>query len=106
MIKRKGYISYDPTYPSIRKGVFVGILCFAIMTIFDGCSASQRAKMPLSSYQYNYKVTLYSGGKLISEWHTIGKVHSEGESDGYYFLDKQTNRLIEIAGDIIIEQEN
>jgi chaperonin GroEL len=36
---------------------------------------------------------------------TGGKVISEEHSDGYYFTNRETGKLIEVSGNVIIEQE-
>lgn len=49
-----------------------------------------------------FKIEMYSGGKLVREWTSTGKVLSEPNSDGYYFKDKETGRLVEVSGDVVI----
>lgn len=48
------------------------------------------------------KITCYSGGKIIYEGTSTGKVHSEETSDGWYFVDSDTNKLIRVSGDCLI----
>ena len=43
-------------------------------------------------------------GTVTKSWVSTGKVRSERDSDGYYFMDKETGLLIEISGSIIISQ--
>lgn len=45
---------------------------------------------------------MYSGGQKVREWTSTGKVLSESQSDGYYFEDSETGKLIEVAGDVVI----
>lgn len=55
-----------------------------------------------SNYGNSFKVEMYSGGKLVRSWESSGKVSSEDNSDGYYFKDFDTGKLVEISGDIVI----
>ncbi len=44
-------------------------------------------------------------GKIINQWESTGNVSNEGNSDGWYFEDVKTGKLIEITGTITIEVE-
>lgn len=81
--------------PIIISGAFLAFL------VFPWTDAS-RAR--LTGYGDEYKVEMYSGGKMVRSWTASGKVHSEGGSDGYFFNDKATGKLIEVAGDVVITQ--
>lgn len=50
-------------------------------------------------------VTCYSGGKLIYDGYSTGKVSSESNSDGYYFRDKKDGLLKEVSGNCVITYE-
>ena len=41
-------------------------------------------------------IKCYSGGVLIYEGHSTGKVSSEENSDGYFFRDKETGKMKEM----------
>lgn len=71
-----------------------------IAILLSSCTDAERAKR--GGYGDEFKVEMYSGGQKIREWISSGKVMSEAQSDGYYFKDKQTGRLIEVAGDVVI----
>ena len=47
-------------------------------------------------------VTCYSGGKIIYQGKSTGKVFSENSSDGYLFEDAADGKLKEVSGDCII----
>ena len=66
----------------------------------NSCTDAIKAKM--GGYGDDHKVEMYSGGKLVKEWVSTGKVQSESDSDGYYFNDKETGKLVEVSGDIVI----
>ena len=47
-------------------------------------------------------IKCYSGGKVIFEGTSSGKVLSEKDSDGYFFKDKATGSMLEVSGDCVI----
>jgi hypothetical protein len=47
------------------------------------------------------EVICYSGGKEIYSGRSTGKVYSEKQSDGWFFKDKASGRLMEVSGDCI-----
>ena len=65
-----------------------------------GCTDAERAK--LSGFGSAHSVKCYSGGIVIYEGTASGKVQSEAKSDGYYFNDKETGKLMEVAGNCVI----
>lgn len=76
------------------------ILLAAIAVSMLSCTDAEWAKN--TNYGENFKVEMYSGGKLVREWVSSGKVNSEPKSDGYYFKEKGTNKLVEVSGDVVI----
>ena len=51
-----------------------------------------------------HDVTLYAAnGNVIEHWISAGNVSNEGQSDGWYFEDEATHRLVEITGTIVIK---
>lgn len=77
-------------------------LCLVTLACMSGCTNAERAK--LGAYGNN-TVIMYSGGKEIRRWESIGYVMNEGQSDGFYFRDKETNKLIRVSGDVVIESD-
>ena len=65
-----------------------------------GCSRANYAAA--SAWGRNHHVQLYSGGKLIGEWETTGKIENEEHSNGYYFQDEKTGKMVMIDGQVII----
>jgi len=81
------------------------ITLFIILSVFlFGCTDAKRSK--LTNYGNEFSVEMYSGGELVRSWTSSGKVNSEQGSDGYYFKDKHTGKLVEVAGDIVITNIN
>jgi hypothetical protein len=65
-----------------------------------GCSSGNYAAW--SAWGKPHHIKQFSGGKLIGEWDSVGKIENESHSDGYYFEDKATRRLILVSGDVQI----
>ena len=76
-----------------------------LLILLAGCSAAERSRNGPGRLMSNYTVTLYSGGHPVRTWNTKGQVESEHATDGYYFVDAMTGRIVEVAGDIVIEQK-
>lgn len=78
-----------------------GILLLILISLAS-CTDARRAK--LGGYGEDFKVEMLSSatGQVIKTYHSSGKVSSEGQSDGYFFMDKETGELTEIAGGIIV----
>ena len=77
------------------------ILLLLTFIVFS-CTDAQQAKM--SGLNNKFKIEVISGGQIIRAYISTGKVISEEHSDGYYFMDSATNKLVEVSGDIIITQ--
>ena len=79
------------------------LLAIAVIP-FAGCSSMQtglsRNMANLSNRSANIKC--FSGGVVIYEGRSKGKVSSEADSDGYNFLDNDTGKLMELSGECII----
>lgn len=76
-------------------------LLIILLVLFVSCTDAQRAKR-LSNYGNSFKVEMYSGGVLVRSWTSTGKVATESQSDGYFFKDKATGKLVEVSGDVVI----
>ena len=75
------------------------LMCFAFI-VLAGCTDAQNAS--LSSYGASQHVELWSGGTMVKEWDSTGKVSNEAQSDGYFFCDKATGKLVRVTGDVVI----
>lgn len=76
------------------------LITLLAVTMLIGCTDAERSK--LGGYGDKFKVEMYSGGQKVREWTSSGKVISEEGSDGYYFNDSETGKLIEVSGDVVI----
>ncbi len=76
-----------------------GVLLFAVFCL-GGCTDAERAKF--GSLGSPHSVECFSGGTLIYKGTATGKVLSEDSSDGYYFTEKESGKLMEVSGNCVI----
>ena len=79
----------------------IGLLL--LISLLNGCTSAGRAQ--LFSVGSHHKITLYSGGIAVRVWHSSGMVSNEERSDGYYFMDDESHKLVRVSGQVVIEQE-
>ena len=75
-------------------------LIFAALVLLSGCTDASRDKM--LGYGKAYRVEILSGGQIVRTYTSSGKVLTEEHSDGYYFNDAATGKLVEVSGQVII----
>lgn len=73
----------------------VGLVVFAMFGT-DGKMAKWK------SYGESRSIECYSGGSLIYKGESTGKIQSERSSDGYYFKEKGSGKLLEVSGNCVI----
>ena len=71
-----------------------------LLAVFSGCTDAQRGK--IGAIGEFAKVECWSGGKLIYSGASSGKISSESNSDGYNFVDKKTDKFMEVSGNCVI----
>lgn len=49
-----------------------------------------------------HTIKQYSGGVLVGEWESTGIIKNEQNSDGWYFEDAKTHKLVELTGTVQI----
>ena len=47
-------------------------------------------------------ITCYSGGQVIFEGDSTGKIATEEQSDGWKFMDAATGHLVRVSGDCVV----
>jgi hypothetical protein len=80
----------------MKKVLLVVALLFAV-----GCTDSFYAGIKSIGKPHN--IRMYSGGELVAEWTSTGKVATIEQSDGWQFMDSKTRQLVRVGGDVIIE---
>ena len=76
------------------------LLTVIVLITLAGCTDAGIGK--ITSLGGEADVTCWSGGKLIFEGTSTGKVVSEQNSDGYFFRDKKTDEFMEVSGNCVI----
>jgi hypothetical protein len=77
---------------------------FTLLMMLFAFGCSDAATSSWSALGCKHKVELYSGGQKVREWTSTGKVNNESESDGYYFCDVETKKLVRVSGTLVITQ--
>jgi hypothetical protein len=75
-------------------------ICIVFVVAFIGCSDAQIGKF--KALGNSAQVECWSGGRSIFKGESTGKVSSEENSDGYYFIDKATGSPMEVSGNCVI----
>jgi len=78
------------------------LILASFLFAFSGCTDAQMGQVGALGSQF--KVTLYSGGQPVKTWISTGKVSTETHSDGWYFIDSVSHRLIRVSGPVVVEQ--
>jgi hypothetical protein len=81
----------------------IALFVMAVALLGFGCKDSEVAQW--KSLGTKHRVTVYSGGVAVKVYHSTGNVSNEGQTDGWYFEDAETHRLVEVSGTVVIEQE-
>lgn len=76
------------------------ILVSSLLLVLTSCSDAKRGK--IMSWGSSRSIKCYSGEKIIYDGVSTGKILSETNSDGYYFTEKGTNKLLEVSGNCVI----
>ena len=89
----------------MRKSNFYVVMLFVLLTIMAtmvSCTDAEKSK--LGGYGDTFTVKVLGPDTVIT-YHSTGKVISEEKSDGYYFTNAANGKLVEVSGNIIIEEE-
>ena len=89
----------------MKKSNFYVVMLFALLTItatMVSCTDAEQSK--LGGYGDTFTVKVLGPDTIIT-YHSTGKVISEQNSDGYYFTNRDNGKLVEVSGNIIIEEE-
>lgn len=79
------------------------MVCVVLLVLLAGCKDATRAQ--IYAQGKGHIVTLYSGGKAVRTWHSTGSPKNEEHSDGWYFEDRDTKKLVEVTGTVVFEVE-
>lgn len=73
---------------------------FLALATLVGCTQAQCSQA--TTIGSKAKVTCYSGGTLVYEGVSTGKVMTESNSDGWYFREEGTGDLVRTNADCIV----
>lgn len=80
---------------------YLSLILVALTTFFGvGCTNAEMSAW--SALGDPGSVTCYSGGVVIYEGTSTGKILTESQSDGWYLQDSATGRLVRVSGDCVI----
>ncbi len=86
------------------KIVKAALLLFTLL--IGNASRTDATRSKVYGYGSEFKVEMINcDGSVACTWISSGKVQSEANSDGYYFNDKETGKLIEVTGRLIITKQ-
>lgn len=71
-----------------------------VLLLLAGCSDGEWGK--LAALGDPAHVVCYSGDTMIYDGWSTGKITSEANSDGYFFVDAKTKLLVEVSGNCVI----
>jgi hypothetical protein len=71
-----------------------------LILILLACSDTDIAHM--KSLGSSGHITCYSGGQVIYDGDSTGKIQTESSSDGWALMDAKTGRLVRVSGDCVI----
>ena len=81
------------------------LLVSFLILFFYACTDAKKAKIGGFGSKFQIEM-LNCDGSVARTWISSGKVSSEQNSDGYYFMEEGTNKLIEVTGRLIITKIN
>lgn len=76
------------------------LLMLSMILTVSSCTDGKMAKV--LSYGSSRTITCWSGGVKIYEGRSTGKISSEQNSDGYYFTEEGSNKLMEVSGNCVL----
>ena len=81
-------------------------LLIAAVLILAGCSSADRAAFEALGHKHRVQLLSAYDGHVLREWETSGKIEQERQSDGIYFSDDKTGKLVAVyGGPVIVEVE-
>ena len=81
------------------------LLVTSLILFFYACTDAKKAKIGGFGSKFQIEM-LNCDGSVARTWISSGKVSSEQNSDGYYFMEEGTDKLIEVTGRLIITKIN
>lgn len=80
----------------------IALLITAVVAF--GCTDAEQSKMGGLGDKFSVEL-VNCDGTITHKWISSGKVLSEANSDGYYFMEDKTDKLVEVTGTLIITKQ-
>jgi hypothetical protein len=80
----------------------IALLITAVVAF--GCTDAEQSKMGGLGDKFSVEL-VNCDGTITHKWISSGKVLSENGSDGYYFMEDKTDKLVEVTGTLIITKQ-
>jgi hypothetical protein len=84
----------------MKKLLFIATVLTAL-ALATGCKDSQMSQYNALGKEH-YIFQYGCNGNVINKWTSTGSVSNEEHSDGWYFEDSATHKLVEVTGTILI----
>lgn len=82
----------------------IALIAFVFAALLVSCTDAKMAKLGGLGDEFTVEL-VNCDGSVSHSWTSSGKVSSEEGSDGYYFKDKDSGKLIEVTGNLIITKK-
>jgi hypothetical protein len=79
------------------------LIAIAALVFLAGCTDAFIGKIQALGGEGH--VRCWSGTLPIYDGFSTGKIHNSAQSDGYYFIDRKTQKLTEVTGNCVIVYE-
>lgn len=80
----------------------IALLITAVVAF--GCTDAEQSKIGGLGDKFSVEL-VNCDGTITHKWISSGKVLSEANSDGYYFMEDNTGKLVEVTGTLIITKQ-
>jgi hypothetical protein len=86
------------------KQLLFGLTTVVLITVLVVASCKDSTKAQFNALGKPHIITLLGcTGDTLRRWESTGSVSNEEESDGWYFEDAATGKLVEVTGTLVIE---
>lgn len=85
------------------KTLLIAALLASAVAVTAGCSDTTLAHF--ESIGDSAHISCYSGGKLVYDGHSTGKVATTSGSDGWEFMDAADHKLVRVSGQCVVRQD-
>lgn len=79
-----------------------GIIVSLLALVLGGSACTDSTMANLSSYGDAAKIICYSGGLVVYEGESTGKVEATTQSDGWQFMEKKSREFVRVSGTCVV----